>query len=218
MADPMNRHTQIRQVVLARLREQCGDSATFFDGLPAFIDAQELPAVAVWLSDAQYTGKMTDEDDWQAVLHIAVFIRAQAPDSELDMWMESTIFPALNDVPALSGLIDTLNPLGFNYQRDNEMATGRWRKSRTRSRTRIKEVVMTTPNPLAKTKGAGTTFWMYTGNGDAFANPLSDTDWLRLAMVKDLQPGEMTADAEDDTYLDDEDADWKTTTQAEIRW
>ncbi|AVQ79166.1 hypothetical protein MS7163_04889 [Escherichia coli] len=29
---------------------------------------------------------------------------------------------------------------------------------------------MTTPNPLAKTKGAGTTFWMYTGNGDAFAN------------------------------------------------
>ena len=110
----MNRHTQIRQAVLARLREQCGDSATFFDGLPAFIDAQELPAVAVWLSDAQYTGKMTDEDDWQAVLHIAVFIRAQAPDSELDMWMESTIFPALNDIPALSG---------FNYQRDNEMAT-----------------------------------------------------------------------------------------------
>ncbi len=44
---------------------------------------------------------------------------------------------------------------------------------------------MTTPNPLAKTKGAGTTFWMYTGKGDAFANPLSDTDWLRLAMVKD---------------------------------
>ncbi|MCZ6333792.1 hypothetical protein O5173_25935, partial [Escherichia coli] len=26
--------------------------------------------------------------------------------------------PALNDIPALSGLIDTLIPLGFNYQRD----------------------------------------------------------------------------------------------------
>ena len=37
---------------------------------------------------------------------------------------------------------------------------------------------MTTPNPLAKTKGAGTTFWMYTGKGDAFANPLSDTNWF----------------------------------------
>ncbi|WP_137556649.1 phage tail protein, partial [Escherichia coli] len=73
----------------------------------------------------------------------------------------------------------------------------------------------TTPNPLEKMKGAGTTFWMYTGKGDAFANPLSDTDWLRLAMVKDLQPGEMTADAEDDDYLDDENADWKTTTQGQ---
>ncbi|HDT6129242.1 TPA: phage tail protein [Escherichia coli] len=74
---------------------------------------------------------------------------------------------------------------------------------------------MTTPNPLEKMKGAGTTFWMYIGKGDAFANPLSDTDWLRLAMVKDLQPGEMTADAEDDDYLDDENADWKTTTQGQ---
>ncbi len=74
--------------------------------------------MAVWLSDAHTLGMM-DEDDWQAVLHIAVFIRAQAPDSELDMWMESTIFPALSHAPALSGLIDTLIPLGFNYQRDN---------------------------------------------------------------------------------------------------
>lgn len=211
----MNRHTQIRRAVLARLREQCGDSATFFDGLPAFIDAQELPAVAVWLSDAQYTGKMTDEDDWQAVLHIAVFIRAQAPDSELDMWMESTIFPALNDIPALSGLIDTLilSVLTINV-------IMRWPPGDGGNHVpdhvhELKEVAMTTPNPLAKTKGAGTTFWMYTGKGDAFANPLSDTDWLRLAMVKDLQPGEMTADAEDDTYLDDEDADWKTTTRGQ---
>lgn len=74
---------------------------------------------------------------------------------------------------------------------------------------------MSTPNPLEKTKGAGTTFWMYTGMGDPFASALSDTDWLRLAMVKDLQPGEMTADAEDDTYLDDENADWKSTSQGQ---
>ncbi len=74
---------------------------------------------------------------------------------------------------------------------------------------------MSTPNPLEKTKGAGTTFWMYTGMGDPFASALSGTDWLRLAMVKDLQPGEMTADAEDDTYLDDENADWKSTSQGQ---
>ena len=34
---------------------------------------------------------------------------------------------------------------------------------------------MTTPNPLAKTKGAGTTFWMYTGKGDAFARHLQES-------------------------------------------
>ncbi|MXF29205.1 phage minor tail U family protein, partial [Escherichia coli] len=67
----MNRHTQIRQAVLTSLKGACGETAALFDGLPAFIDAQELPAVAVWLSDAQYTGNMTDEADWQATLHVA---------------------------------------------------------------------------------------------------------------------------------------------------
>ncbi|EBO9661234.1 phage tail protein [Salmonella enterica subsp. enterica] len=74
---------------------------------------------------------------------------------------------------------------------------------------------MGAPNPLAKTKGAGTTFWLYTGNGDAFNNPLADDDWLRLAGIKNLQPGEMSADAEDDDYLDDENADWKNTAQGQ---
>ncbi|EKQ0112918.1 phage tail protein, partial [Escherichia coli] len=53
---------------------------------------------------------------------------------------------------------------------------------------------MATPNPLAPVKGAGTTLWVYTGTGDAYANPLSDDDWQRLAKVKDLTPGEMTAE------------------------
>ncbi|HDC2544479.1 TPA: Ig-like domain-containing protein [Salmonella enterica] len=74
---------------------------------------------------------------------------------------------------------------------------------------------MTVPNPLAPVKGANTTFWMYSGAGDPFSNPLSDNSWARLAMVKDLQPGELTADAEDNNYLDDENADWKSTTQGQ---
>ncbi len=36
-------------------------------------------------------------------------------------------------------------------------------------------------------------------------NPLADDDWLRLAGIKDLQPGEMSADAEDDDYLDEDE-------------
>lgn len=73
----------------------------------------------------------------------------------------------------------------------------------------------TVPNPIAPVKGASTTFWMYSGSGDPFSNPLNDNNWARLAMVKDLQPGELTADAEDNNYLDDENADWKSTTQGQ---
>lgn len=78
---------------------------------------------------------------------------------------------------------------------------------------------MPTPNPLAPVKGAGTTLWLYTGTGNAFANPLSDIDWNRLAKIKELTPGEMTAESYDDTYLDDEDADWNATAQGgKICW
>ncbi|HDG1697385.1 TPA: Ig-like domain-containing protein [Kluyvera ascorbata] len=74
---------------------------------------------------------------------------------------------------------------------------------------------MTTPNPLAPVKGATTTLWTYSGTGNPFANPLSDVDWTRLAKIKDLQPGELTAESNDDTYLDDEDADWTATAQGQ---
>lgn len=74
---------------------------------------------------------------------------------------------------------------------------------------------MATPNPLEPVKGAGTTLWVYNGKGDAYANPLSDDDWQRLAKVKDLTPGEMTAESYDDNYLDDEDADWTATGQGQ---
>ncbi|EEC9069812.1 phage tail protein, partial [Escherichia coli] len=74
---------------------------------------------------------------------------------------------------------------------------------------------MATPNPLEPVKGAGPTLWVYNGKGDAYANPLSDDDWQRLAKVKDLTPGEMTAEPYDDNYLDDEDADWTATGQGQ---
>ena len=52
---------------------------------------------------------------------------------------------------------------------------------------------MPVPNPAIPVKGAGTTLWVYNGSGDPYANPLSDVDWSRLAKVKDLTPGELTA-------------------------
>lgn len=74
---------------------------------------------------------------------------------------------------------------------------------------------MPVPNPVMPVKGAGTTLWVYKGNGDPYANPLSDVDWSRLAKVKDLTPGELSAESYDDSYLDDEDADWTATGQGQ---
>lgn len=119
----MSKHTLIRRAVLEKLESVTGAPVTLFDGLPAFVEQEDLPAIAVWLTDAQYTGLMTDEDDWQATLHTAVFLSAQAPDTELDIWMEEKIFPALEEVSVLERLIDTMTPLGYDYQRDSEMAT-----------------------------------------------------------------------------------------------
>ncbi|STM06858.1 Minor tail protein Z (GPZ) of prophage [Escherichia coli] len=82
MADPMkptiHRFRQVRTGTPSGTvwRQRHG----FLTGFRHLLMRRNCLPLAVWLSDAQYTGKMTDEDDWQAVLHIAVFIRAQAPD------------------------------------------------------------------------------------------------------------------------------------------
>ncbi|HCP1009422.1 TPA: phage tail protein, partial [Escherichia coli] len=65
-----------------------------------------------------------DSDTWQAELHIEVFLPAQVPDSELDSWMESRIYPVMSDVPALSDLITSMVASGYDYRRDDD--AGLW--------------------------------------------------------------------------------------------
>jgi len=119
----MSKHTQIRQAVTSQLQREITEPVTWFDGRPAFLDEQDLPAVAVYLSDAEYTGDTLDEDSWQAALHVEVFLKSAQPDSALDSWMESHIYPALSNTPTLDTLIETMTPQGYDYQRDEEMAT-----------------------------------------------------------------------------------------------
>lgn len=115
------KHTDIRAEVLDALAQQDG-GATLFDGRPVAFDESDFPAVAVYLTDAEYTGEELDADTWQAVLHIEIFLPAQVPDSELDMWMENRIYPAMNNIPALSGLITTMVQQGYDYRRDDDLA------------------------------------------------------------------------------------------------
>ncbi|KGT87239.1 Minor tail protein U [Erwinia typographi] len=120
----MNKHTLIRQAVINSLKEVITDpSVRWYDGRPAILNAEELPALAVYLTDAQPTGGMLDEDEWRAVLHVEVFLKAVSPDSALDTWMENNIYPAFSAMPALSALVEMIVADGYDYQRDDEMAT-----------------------------------------------------------------------------------------------
>ena len=93
------KHTELRAAVLDAL-EKHDTGATFFDGRPAVCDT------------------------WQAELHIEVFLPAQVPDSELDAWMESRIYPVMSDIPALSDLITSMVASGYDYRRDDD--AGLW--------------------------------------------------------------------------------------------
>ncbi|CAM3920313.1 tail protein [Pluralibacter gergoviae] len=116
------KHTEIRSAVIDALEGAVGNSVIYFDGRPAVIEEEDFPAIAVYLSDAEYTGEELDGDTWQATLHIEIFLPAQVPDSELDKWVETRIYPAISDIPALSNLITVMVPQGYEYQRDDSLA------------------------------------------------------------------------------------------------
>ncbi|WP_336755747.1 phage tail terminator protein [Pantoea sp. USHLN298] len=117
----MKKHAEIRRTLITALKSHIRGAA-FHDGRPVFIDEKELPAVAVYLSDARFSGSYLDAENWQATLHIEVFLSASHPDTALDELMDSHILPAISNVPELSSVIETLTPLGYDWQRDNEMA------------------------------------------------------------------------------------------------
>ncbi|SUF71008.1 tail protein [Salmonella enterica] len=53
------KHTDIRLAVIAALSGGIACDVTFFDGRPAVIEEDDFPAVAVYLTDAGYTGGNT---------------------------------------------------------------------------------------------------------------------------------------------------------------
>ncbi|WP_136484740.1 phage tail tube protein [Vibrio sp. H11] len=65
-------------------------------------------------------------------------------------------------------------------------------------------------------KGAGTGFWRLKDGEDetslTYADYLADDKWEKLAGLKEITPNEITVADEDDSRLDDDDAEWTKTT------
>ncbi|HAP1688809.1 TPA: phage tail protein, partial [Escherichia coli] len=53
------KHTELRAAVLDAL-EKHDTGATLFDGRPAVFDEEDFPAIAVYLTSAEYTGEELD--------------------------------------------------------------------------------------------------------------------------------------------------------------
>ena len=121
----MNKHTAIRNAVLSALRSIISDvDVVFSDGRPAFIDAQSLPCIAVYITDAESDDDgYLDEETWQAILHVEVFLKSSEPDTALDEWIEQRIKPVTNNIPALQALVESISTQGYDYQRDDEAIT-----------------------------------------------------------------------------------------------
>nr|WP_313088091.1 phage tail terminator protein [Atlantibacter hermannii] len=117
------KHPLIRKAVLDALKAGNAQAVTWFDGRPSVLDAQDLPAVAVYLTDAESSDESIDEDMWRATLHIEVFLKGDDTDSALDEWMENNIYPVMASIPTLSGVLETMSARGYDYQRDDELAT-----------------------------------------------------------------------------------------------
>lgn len=115
-------HSAIRSFVLDALKKSIS-GVIFFDGRPAILDVEDLPAIAVYLTDATKTENYLDGEQWSAVLHIEVFLRAQDPDALFDQWMENEIYPVMANIPPLVDLVESLTPVGYEYRRDEELAT-----------------------------------------------------------------------------------------------
>ena len=120
----MKIHTKIRQAAIAAVRQAvAGRDVSVFDGRPGFIsDVNDLPAVAVYITDAQSApmgGVLCGIDAWEAVLHVEIFLKSNSPDSELDEWTE-LLYRAVYESSELERLTNIFSPQGYDYLRDEE--------------------------------------------------------------------------------------------------
>lgn len=118
----MKIHSQIRSEVLKLLEKAVKEVEYFYNGRPSFINIdEELKAIAVFLEEASCQEITTCEEQWQAKLNVAIYIKSvDNGEDELD---EITQQVADCLQTAEYSHIDNLMLSAYTYEQDQQQRT-----------------------------------------------------------------------------------------------
>ena len=106
----MNIHHHIRQQVVAALKGEITQVEHFYSGRPIFIDIdQQKVAIAVFLEDTECEEITNCSREWNAVLNIALYLKTNQGEDELDSFaeqikvaMDNTAYDSLYSISLMS--------------------------------------------------------------------------------------------------------------------
>ncbi|MDG6236047.1 phage tail terminator protein [Glaesserella parasuis] len=122
----MRIHTQIRSEVVELLEQQISDVEHYYNGRPTFIDIdEEQKAIAVFLDEAYCHDITNCDEQWQAQLNIAIYIKSiDNGESELDE-IAQQIAEVMQTTQSGTGFehIDNLELSQYSYEQDQQQRT-----------------------------------------------------------------------------------------------
>ena len=122
----MRIHTQIRSEVVELLEQQISDVEHYYNGRPTFIDIdEEQKAIAVFLDEAYCHSITNCDEQWQAQLNIAIYIKSiDNGESELDE-IAQQIAEVMQTTQSGTGFghIDNLELSQYSYEQDQQQRT-----------------------------------------------------------------------------------------------
>ncbi|MDG6474309.1 phage tail terminator protein [Glaesserella parasuis] len=122
----MRIHTQIRSEVVELLEQQISDVEHYYNGRPTFIDIdEEQKAIAVFLDEAYCHSITNCDEQWQAQLNIAIYIKSiDNGEGELDE-IAQQIAEVMQTTQSGTGFehIDNLELSQYSYEQDQQQRT-----------------------------------------------------------------------------------------------
>ena len=117
----MQIHTKIRQQVMAQLKNSIKNVEHFYSGRPLFVDIdQQKVAIAVFIEDAECEDITNCNRQWNAALNVAVYLKTNQGEDELDALAEQIKNELDEETP---NLIDACSLMGYDIEQDQTNRT-----------------------------------------------------------------------------------------------